>query len=690
MTGKDAPGDYPSWLSFRGRLGFTAVGIVLVIATAIVFRQIPLGSAEAQVPVVRKSAGAPPSGGVEGRPAQAGTPTGAPAAAGRPANPNNPAATRASAGKSAKAINIQELKVMAVVNGEQITRAQLGQECLRRYAEEALESMINRTLISQACQKKNIKITQRDIDEEVARVAQKFGLTVENWISLLEEERGVSYEQYRAEIIWPTIALRLLAANEIQVTDDELQKAMETEYGPKVKVRVIGTSSEKKAREAHAKAKANPSAFSELAKVYCEDPNIASVGGAIAPIRHHLGDRALERAAFALKPGQVSEVIKVQGQYFVLLCEGHEPERFIDPKHVSVIHEQLADRIRDQKLRTASTDLFTRLQKESQVVNVYNDEQLREQQPGVAAMIDNRPITMAQLTDECLRRNGREVLEGEINRRLLKQELAKKNLVVSKADLDEEVARAAVMYGCVKADGSPDVDKWLKQVQDQDGATVDLYISDAVWPSVALKKLVRDKVTITDDDLKKGFESNYGPRVEVLAIVCSDPRTAQRVWEFARQNPTDEYFGQLAAQYSIEPVSKGNNGKVPPVRKYGGQPKVEEEAFKLKKGELSSLITVADKTIILRCLGRTQPVVTKIDDVRGELEADILEKKLTTEMSQSFEAIRNGAQIDNFMAGTSQSPKRNAAPSLNGPAEQINARSPSARVGSLPAKAGDR
>ena len=35
------------------------------------------------------------------------------------------------------------------------------------------------------------------------------------------------------------------------------------------------------------------------------------------------------------------------------------------------------------------------------------------------------------------------------------------------------------------------------------------------------------------------------------------------------------------------------------------------------------LITVADKTLILRCIGRTTPVVKKLSEVRGELEADL-------------------------------------------------------------------
>ena len=55
------------------------------------------------------------------------------------------------------------------------------------------------------------------------------------------------------------------------------------------------------------------------------------------------------------------------------------------------------------------------------------------------------------------------------------------------------------------------------EVQKQDGATIDLYIRDAVWPSVALKKLVRSKVTVIYAywDLVIGPRPAAGPLVAI-------------------------------------------------------------------------------------------------------------------------------------------------------------------------------
>jgi parvulin-like peptidyl-prolyl isomerase len=261
---------------------------------------------------------------------------------------------------------------------------------------------------------------------------------------------------------------------------------------------------------------------------------------------------------------------------------------------------------------------------------------------------------LEQLSKECALRHGKGVVEGEINRLVLQQELRRRGATVTEADIDEEIARAADAYDFLKPDGSPDTKAWLKAVTETDDVTVDLYVRDAVWPSVALKLLVRDQIQVTQEDYEKGVEANYGERVRVLAIVLGSQRQANTVWELARSNPSEQFFGELAHQHSIEPVSRANFGNVPPIARHSGQPAVEEEAFRLKTGELSSIIVSGDKYIVLKCLGRTEPVVQDLAAVEEELRKDIYEKKLRRAMAEEFDRLREAAKIDNRLAGKSQ------------------------------------
>ncbi len=546
----------------------------------------------------------------------------------------------------------------AVVNGEPIMPDQLANECMRRFGKEVLETIVNKQLIWQECQKQGIKITEQDVEDEVERAATKFGLSTERYLSMLREERDINPDQYRREIIWPTIALRRLASARIQVTDEELRIAFESEFGPQVKVRMIAVFDPNTAAQIQKEAAAHPEKFPDLAKQHSKDPNSAASRGVIPPIRKHLGEPELERVAFGLKKGEVSPVIKVANQYLILRCEEHLVEQLIKSQDLPKVEQRLHDQIRDNKLREAAGKLFQTLQDQAQVVNVSNDPKLSQQMPGVAATINGGQITMKQLADDCIARHGKDVLEGEINRRLLEQELRRHNRQVTQPAIDEEITRAADSYAFHRPDGSPDVEGWLKSVTETEHMSVDLYVRDMVWPSVALKTIIGDKVQVTQEDLSKGFESNYGERVETLAIVVTNQREANKVWDMARNNPTEQFFGELAHQYSIEPISRANNGKVPPIRRFGGQPVIEEEAFRLKPGELSGIIGVGDKFIIMRCLGRTKPVVKEFAAVQDELTKDIREKKIRLAMAEEFDRLRESAQIDNFLAKTTQSGKR--------------------------------
>ena len=190
------------------------------------------------------------------------------------------------------------------------------------------------------------------------------------------------------------------------------------------------------------------------------------------------------------------------------------------------------------------------------------------------------------------------------------------------------------------------------------------YLEDVVWPTVALKKLV-GSVPVTQEDLDKAYAATFGPRARCRIVVLDNQRRAQEVWQLARQNPTAEHVGTLAEQYSVDPTTKALRGEVPPIRRWGGQPALEREAFALKPGELSGVVQVADRFMVIFCEGFTAPAQVSPQEARDELHADIFEKKQRIEMARHFTHLRESAAIDNLLAGTSQSPtlRRGGPPS---------------------------
>jgi parvulin-like peptidyl-prolyl isomerase len=281
------------------------------------------------------------------------------------------------------------------------------------------------------------------------------------------------------------------------------------------------------------------------------------------------------------------------------------------------------------------------------------------------AVLNGRRIVKRELIEACIERHGNEVLEKLLDRRLLDQALRKRKLSVTQADLDGEVARAALAMGQKKANGEADIKAWLAMVVKQDQVSIDIYMADAVWPTVALKKLVGDKVPVTDEDIKKGYEANYGPRARCRAIILSSQRKAQEVWDKARDNSSPENFGKLAKEYSIDSASAALLGEVPPIAKYGGQPVLEREAFQLKKGELSGVIQLGENFVILLSEGFTEPVKMDMKEARKYIYEDLHEKKLRMSMSKEFERLQQACVMHNWLAGTSHEPKTKVDPAVS-------------------------
>lgn len=557
-------------------------------------------------------------------------------------------------------------KVVALVNGHTITREKLAQDCLKRYGTIVLDNLLNKRLILQACEAQGIKITQADVNNEIARVANKVGLTTKLFLEALESERDITPEQYASEIIWPMLALRALAAGQIQVTQEEIDQVLKSEYGAKVQVRMIALDDANKAQQIHAQAVAAPDTFRRLAKQHSIDPPSAAVEGLLPPIRQNSGDDQLERVAFQLQPNQISPVFQIGEQHIMLQCVRHYKEAYPNPQTLPVIRARVEEQLRDQRLGKAADGIFERLQANAQVVKVLGNPEYEKKYKGVAAYINRQPVPLVDLAAACMSRHGKEILRGEISRYLLETELKKSGKEVTQRDIEIEVARAADMNGFIRPNGTPDIDAWYKSIQEEEGATVELYWSDAVWPSVALKKLVEGSVAVDQEDMKKGFESNFGPRAEVLAIVLSSQRAAQDVFSKARNAldavkgdmvRSEQAFGELAAEFSVEPVSRSNFGKIPAVRKWSGQEMLEKAAFELLPGEISGILAWGDQYAILYKQGESKPLVQDFGAVQEELHKEILEKKLRVAMRQRLDQLLKDSQIDNLLEGTAQNGK---------------------------------
>jgi foldase protein PrsA len=276
---------------------------------------------------------------------------------------------------------------LARVNSELIAYDTISEECMQRYGKDVLESYINRTIIDQACRRAGITITQAEVNAEIVKIAKKFDIDAKNWLQVIQSERHLSPMQYKEDIIWPMLALKRLAGNEVQISEEELQNVFTREYGERVKARMIMCDKLQRAQEAWNLVQKDPASFGKVARERSIEPTSKSLDGQIQPIRRFAGNDIVEKEAFKLEDGQISGIIEAstpeQRRYVILLCEGHTTP-IVKSINETGIREQCHKILEDEKTQVAVAKVFERLKKQAQVDNFLTNTSTRGIQPTAA------------------------------------------------------------------------------------------------------------------------------------------------------------------------------------------------------------------------------------------------------------------------------------------------------------------
>jgi len=274
------------------------------------------------------------------------------------------------------------VKVVARVGRDNITFDELAREAIDRVGKEILEALISRKIIQQACDAQGIEITEGEVSKEIDKQAKDLGMATDQYLQYLEAERNMPAQKYRRDSVWPMLALRKLAGENVAVTKEELKKAFISNYGPRVKCRAIVIDNPRRAREVWEQAQKDPDEFERLAAKESLDPTSRSMGGLIPPIRRYGGSEELEKVAFKLKEGEISPVVQVGlKQHIILKCEGRTEPTVTD---ISEVEESLMHELRQEKIQMAVAETFKKIKAEARVDNYLTGESSGERKPATA------------------------------------------------------------------------------------------------------------------------------------------------------------------------------------------------------------------------------------------------------------------------------------------------------------------
>jgi len=163
-----------------------------------------------------------------------------------------------------------------------------------------LNRMISQTLLRQLAKKYNAVVTTEEVSQQTDSLAQDVG-SRDLLTAQLQSLYGWTIADFQKEILEPLILKEKL---KIAITLDDR----------------INQSARDKAELILQEVKAGQKSFAELATTYSEDAT-AQQGGDLGYFAKGQMVTEFETAAFALKPGEVSDLVKTQFGYHIIKVE---------------------------------------------------------------------------------------------------------------------------------------------------------------------------------------------------------------------------------------------------------------------------------------------------------------------------------------------------------------------------------
>ncbi|MFT3787304.1 MAG: peptidylprolyl isomerase [Tepidisphaeraceae bacterium] len=248
-----------------------------------------------------------------------------------------------------------------------------------------------------------------------------------------------------------------------------------------------------------------------------------------------------------------------------------------------------------------------------------------------AANVDTSVVTEQEL-DAALRQSfGLEVLMKLLELRMAEDAAKAAGVSITQADLDRE--REITIANAFPNEDKDHYDQLLKQLLTQQKVS-QADFDRLMRTNALLRAVIQPTIAkvITEDDLKKQFNADYGERVRVRHIALQNP---QEVVEAKRRLAAGETFEKVAREMSASPRTARMGGELPPFSRNSDVGKAfTEAAFALEVDQVSEAVQQDGVYHLIKLEERIPPRGFRFEDYRDSVREKLILNLGTEKMIQ--------------------------------------------------------
>ncbi|GAA0133361.1 hypothetical protein YSY43_02010 [Paenibacillus sp. YSY-4.3] len=275
----------------------------------------------------------------------------------------------------------------------------------------------------------------------------------------------------------------------------------------------------------------------------------------------------------------------------------------------------------------------------------------------VVATVNGTKITQTELYNELVKANGgeqaKQALDAMVMKTLLTQEAKKKKIVVTEEDIQSEIDNYTKSFGSLEV---------LEQMLQQYGMTIDDLKQEAEL-NVMVTKLLGDKTTVTDEEVKETFETykdsfNTPEQVRASVILVE---TEDEAKEIIQQLKDGKDFAELAKDKSLDMFTKDSGGDTGFFERGQVEPAVEEAAFKLQKDEISDAVKTDDGYKVIKLTDRKEAKEGTFEENKEEIRKGLEAQQVSELFGDWYDELKSQAKITNKLTDADTENSDNSA-----------------------------